>query len=295
MGIIARISHTIRVRVNSLLDKTDDPTKTLDYSYEQYRNNLQDVKDGLTKVTTQKKRLEIKKQDLEKSIDKHNKQARQAVKQGREDLAERALQKKKTKMEQVESLEGDIQKLQRNIDDMVETKNELESKIEQFRTEKETMKARYEAAQATEAVNEAMTGIGDEGEVGDAIDRIEEEIEDKEARSEAINELREEGELEGVLGDESQIDEELNELTKESAVANELEAIKAEVNGEEIEQEPEQEEPELETEMEVDVESETETETVTDELADLEDDDVDGSHDVTDELENLKDEENAEA
>jgi len=58
MGILARLlRHPLKL--NALLNRTEDPTESLDYSYEQMRDELQDVKQGIADLTTQKKRLEI--------------------------------------------------------------------------------------------------------------------------------------------------------------------------------------------------------------------------------------------
>jgi len=59
MGILSRASYVIRSKLNALLNRTEDPTESLDYSYEQMRDELQDVKQGIADLTTQKKRLEI--------------------------------------------------------------------------------------------------------------------------------------------------------------------------------------------------------------------------------------------
>jgi len=65
MGILSRASYVIRSRLNSVLDSAEDPSEQLDYSYEQLRDQLQDVKGGIADLTTQKKRLEIQKRRLE--------------------------------------------------------------------------------------------------------------------------------------------------------------------------------------------------------------------------------------
>ena len=108
MGILSRASYVIRSKVNSLLNRAEDPTESLDYSYEQMRDELQDVKQGIADLTTQKKRLEIQQRKLEENVEKHNRQAREAVQQDRDDLARKALEKKKSKMAQIEELEGQI-------------------------------------------------------------------------------------------------------------------------------------------------------------------------------------------
>ena len=202
MGILSRLSYQIKSSVNSLLNRTSNPKQQLDYSYEQMRDELQDVKKGIADLTTQKKRLQKKRDNLQENVEKHNKQAREAVRQDRDDLAERALEKKQAKLNQ----------------------------IEEFRTKKETMKARYDAAEAETKVAEALTGAGDEMEdVSRSIERAEQQTEDMEARADALDELQETGALDSALDDGDQIDQELEELTTNSQVESELSTLKSEV------------------------------------------------------------------
>jgi phage shock protein A len=136
------------------------------------------------------------------------------------------------------------------------------------------MKARYEAAEASSTVSEAMTATGEEFEdVGRAIERAEERTEDMEARAAAMDELHESGAFDDVLSDEDDIDRELEQLETDSGVEAELETLKSEVG--EGESEPEAE-PDAEPEV--------------DDGADLEAED---REDVEAELAELRDEENA--
>ena len=268
MGILSRASYIIKSKLNSVLNRAEDPTETLDYSYEQLRDEEQKVKDGITDLTEQKKRLEIQRDNLQEEVEHHNEQAREAVKQDRDDLAERALTKKKGKMSQIEDLNAQISDLQRQQDALVEKKNELQTRIEEFRTKKETMKAKHEAAEASVRVGEAMTGAGDEfSDVNRAIERAEENTKDMEARSAAMTELQETGALEGALDDEDSIDKELNEMHTDSEVAAELETLKEETgvdtgsdNGEATDnvESVSETDPEPATEMETDSEGSVE-------------------------------------
>ena len=65
MGILSRASYVIRSKINAVLNRAEDPSETLDYSYERLRDELQDVKKGIADLTTQKKRLEIQKRRLD--------------------------------------------------------------------------------------------------------------------------------------------------------------------------------------------------------------------------------------
>jgi len=229
MGILSRASYVIRSKLNAIVSSQEDPSETLDYSYEKMRDELQDVKQGIADLTTQKKRLEIQKRRLAENVEKHNEQAREAVNAGRDDLARRALEKKKQKMTQIEDLEGQIADLQSTQDRLVEKKDELQERIERFRTEKETMKARYEAAEASARVSEAMSGVGDEmEETARAIERARDRTDEMEARAEAMDELQETGAFDDALSDEDDLDRELRELRSDSEVEAELETLKTE-------------------------------------------------------------------
>ncbi|WP_254831855.1 PspA/IM30 family protein [Haloglomus salinum] len=229
MGILSRASYVIRSKLNAIVSSQEDPSETLDYSYEKMRDELQDVKQGIADLTTQKKRLEIQKRRLAENVEKHNEQAREAVNAGRDDLARRALEKKKQKMTQIEDLEGQIADLQNTQDRLVEKKDELQERIERFRTEKETMKARYEAAEASARVSEAMSGVGDEmEETARAIERARDRTDEMEARAEAMDELQETGAFDDALSDEDELDRELREMRSDSEVEAELETLKAE-------------------------------------------------------------------
>ncbi len=233
MGILSRASYVLRSKFNALLNRAEDPRETLDYSYEQLRDQLQNVRQGIAELTTQKKRLEIQQRRLEENVSKHNDQAREAIRQDREDLARRALEKKHQKMGQIEELEAQIADLESKQDDLLEKKDDLKGRIQSFRTRKETMKARYEAAEASTRVSEAMTGAGEEmSEIDRTIERAAERTRDMEARSAALDELQERGALTGMEGGD-ELDRELEALHIESTVEGELETIKEEMDVEE--------------------------------------------------------------
>ena len=59
-------------------DRAENPTETLDYSYEQMLQQLQNVKRGVADVVTAKKRLELQTQSIEQNVVKLETQARQA-------------------------------------------------------------------------------------------------------------------------------------------------------------------------------------------------------------------------
>src|SRR5256885_10511210 len=93
-GLWSRTTTVVKAKYSKLLNRAENPTETLDYSYEQMLQQLQNVKRGTADVVTSKKRLELQQQKLEQNVVKLETQARQAVAANPEDLPRQALQRK---------------------------------------------------------------------------------------------------------------------------------------------------------------------------------------------------------
>ena len=126
---------------------------------------------------------------------------------------------------------GKIAQLQTEQDKLVLAEQRLTSKVESFRTRKETIKAQYTAAEAQTKIGEAVTGVSEEmADVGMAIERAENKTETMRARAGAIDELIESGALTDLTGDgRDDIDRELEALTASSGVEAELAKMKTEL------------------------------------------------------------------
>jgi phage shock protein A len=229
-GLWSRFTLIFKSKASRALDRAENPTETLDYSYEQMLEQLQNVKRGVADVVTAKKRLELQTQTIEQNVVKLETQARQAVAAGRDDLAKEALQRKAAAQQQLQGLDGQVQQLQTQQDQLVSAQQSLESRIESFRSEKEVIKAQYSAAQAQVKIGEAATGIG-KGmqDTGMAIQRAREKTEQLQARAGAIEELTAAGTLQELGDSRDSLDRELAQITAQGQVDDELAKLKAEV------------------------------------------------------------------
>jgi phage shock protein A len=228
---MSRASTIIRAKFSKLLDRAEDPTETLDYSYEKQLELLQNVKRGIADVVTAKKRLQLQTKQLEQSMVKLEEQARQALAAGREDLARAALERKSAVQQQLQGLDGQIAQLEDQQEKLVAREKQLQAKIESFRSEKEVIKAQYSAAEAQVRIGEAATGIGEQmADTGLAIQRARDKTEQMQARAGAIDELTAAGTLTDFTGGgQTELDRELAELASQSQVNSELDAMKAEL------------------------------------------------------------------
>jgi phage shock protein A len=225
-------------KVSKALDRAEDPTETLDYSYEQQVTLLQNIKRGIADVVTAKKRLQMQQTTLEQSVVKLETQARQAVGAGREDLARQALERKSGVQQQLQGLDTQVQQLEEQQAKLSANEKELSARIESFRSQKEVMKAQYSAAEAQVRIGEAATGIGGKmADAGAAIERARTKTEEMQARAGAMDELIASGTLEDFTSDQTQLDRELAQMASQSQVESELAQLKQEVSpGEEQKQ-----------------------------------------------------------
>jgi phage shock protein A len=229
-GLMSRASTIVKAKFSKLLDRAEDPTETLDYSYEKQLELLQNVKRGVADVVTAKKRLELQTTQLEQSVVKLETQARQAVGAGREDLARQALERKAAVQQQLQGLDEQAKQLAAQQDKLVASQQQLQTKIEAFRSQKEVIKAQYSAAEAQVRIGEAATGIGEQmADTGLAIQRAKDKTEQMQARASAIEELTTSGALEDFTSDQTQLDRELAQLSSSTQVDQELAQLKAEL------------------------------------------------------------------
>ena len=230
-GLLSRAATVIKAKLSKLLDRAEDPTETLDYSYEQQLRLLQDVKRGVVDVTTSKKRLKMQTAQLEQNLVKLETQARDALAAGREDLARQALERKALVQQQLQDLDQQVGQLEQQQEKLVVSEKQLQAKIEAFRSQKEVIKAQYSAAEAQVRIGEAATGIGEQmADTGLAIERARDKTEQMQARASAVDELIEAGTLEDfTAGDQTQLDRELAAISADREVDAELEKLRAEV------------------------------------------------------------------
>ena len=232
-GLAGRMSTVIKAKVSKMLDRAEDPAETLDYGYNKQLELLQNVKKGIADVVTSKKRIQMQAQKHEQSIVKLDTQARQALAQGREDLARTALERKTGLQSELQSLDTQVKELEAQQEALTANEQKLRQKIEQFRTKKEVIKAQYSAAEAQVRISEAANGVGEEmADLGLAIQRAEDKTETMRARASAVEELEKAGTFDDLsqLGTgQDDIDRQLHELTSGSQVDDELSKMKAEL------------------------------------------------------------------
>jgi phage shock protein A len=230
MTLFQRAHDILAAKTNKALDAAEKPDEMLDLSYEQMLDHLTKVRQALVTVAASRKRIELQEQQLQHSADHLQEQAKAALGLGKEDLAREALQRKAAAQAQIQDLESQHEQLNEQQEKLEQTLSALQERVNQFRTQKEVLKAQYTAASASASINESVTGISTTlGDSGAALDRAQDKIETMQARAGALDELLQSGVLEDVGGGTDDIQKELDEAGSSADVDRELAALKTQL------------------------------------------------------------------
>ncbi len=230
MGIFQRAHDIVQAKTNKALDAAEKPDEMLDLSYEKMLEQITQVRRALVDLAASKKRLELQEEQFQHTIDHLQDQAKQALQANREDLAKEALSRKAAAQQQIDEMEPQRQQLDEEEKKLTTTLDALQKRVNDFRTQKETLKAQYTAAKAISTVDESAAGISKSfNDSGASLQRAQDKIATMQARSGALDELLESGVLEDVGGGTDDIQKELDQVGKDAQVDNELAALKAQL------------------------------------------------------------------
>jgi phage shock protein A len=230
MTLFQRAHDILSAKANKALDAAEKPDEMLDLSYEQMLDHITKVRQALVTIAASRKQIELQEAQLQHSVDHLQDQAKSALSLGKEDLAREALSRKSAAQAQIDGMETQHQQLTEEEDKLTATLQALQQRVNQFRTQKETLKAQYAAASATASVNESVAGISSTlGDSGAALQRAQDKIANMQARAGALDELLQSGVLEDVGGGGDDIQKELDEAGGSADVDRELAALKAQI------------------------------------------------------------------
>ncbi len=229
MSLWSRIRLVFKTGLSNAIDRAEDPRKVLDYAYNQQQELLITLRRGLVDVATAKEQLEHQARRLETRIPHLDDQARRAVAAGREDLARVALERKRLAMAEMDGLANQVAEVEADKQRLAGQERALQVRVEQFRTHREVVSARYTAADAEVRIKESLAGVsGELAALGMAVGRAEEKAERLQARAKAIDNLVELGSFPPAGGGDF-VEAELLRITVSGEIESELARIRSEV------------------------------------------------------------------
>lgn len=229
MGMWSRLKLIFSTKASSAMDRAEDPRQVLDYAYTQQQLLLVKLRQGLVEVATSKQQLERQSKKLEARVPQLEDQAKRALGAGRDDLARIALERKRSAVAELEGLSAQIAEVGAEEKRLAGQERSLQVRIEEFRTHRDVVSARYSASEAEVKVKEALSGVsGELAELGMAVGRAEEKADRLQSRAKALDSLVDIGALEPAGGGDY-VENELKRLTSGAEIDDELERLKAEI------------------------------------------------------------------
>lgn len=192
MGIFDRMGRVISSNFNSLLDKVDDPGKSIDLLLDKMQEEIRAARQEIVSAVASEKQLTVKVTELDAEVKKWEARAELALRRSDEDLARAALAQKQRLVGERDRAEA-LRAEQRAA--AAEMKNELprmEQKVKDFAARKSTIATQVQMARA----GSGAEGLGQSGSTSafDEFRRMEDQIEGVEAAVQAQREL------DGALG-----------------------------------------------------------------------------------------------
>ena len=188
MGFFDRVSRLFRANLNDLVSKAEDPVKILDQSVEDMQNDLIKLRQAVALAISSQKRLSNQADQSSKQVKTWYERAELALQKGEEDLAREALTRRKSFQESSTSLYGQLKAQEGQVEILKRSLVSLEGKIAEAKTKKDMLKARAQAAQAQQQLQNAVGNIGTNSAMA-AFDRMEDKVEALEASGQAAAEI----------------------------------------------------------------------------------------------------------
>lgn len=230
MGIFNRMGKVISSNVNSLIDKAEDPGKSIELLVDEMKDQVRAAKKELIDGIAAEKVLRKKVEEMDVEVDKWDKRAELAMRADDEKLAREALVQKKRVVGERDRAEALRAEQRAAVLSMKAELERMEAKAQEYEARKGTLTAQLKTARAGGSGAEGL-GAGKSGgtafdefrRMEDKIDHAHEEVAAHREVEEALNggdsDLAVEQkfrQLEGKEGGKGspQIDDELAQLKK---------------------------------------------------------------------------------
>ena len=214
MGIFTRFRDIISSNLNAMLDKAEDPEKLIRLMIREMEDTLVEIKTACAGVMAGSKKVKRQLEGLKEKANYWEEKAELAVKKARDDLAREALVEKRKFNRRIETLENDLAEHDLLIAQYQDDIRQLEDKLKSARDKQRMLVQRHIHAQRKRQVQEEMRRV-DSSETVMKFDELENRIERMEAEADLVN-----------YGRKTSLEEELERLSVDEEIENELRALK---------------------------------------------------------------------
>ena len=214
MGIFTRFRDIISSNINAMLDKAEDPEKMIRLMIREMEDTLVEIKTACAGVMAGNKKAQRQLAELQDRVRYWEEKAELAIKMGRDDLAREALIEKRKFTGRTESLESELSENDLLIEQYQNDIRQLEEKLKSARDKQRLLVQRHIHAQRKMQAQKEIQRI-DSTESIMKFEELENRIERMEVEAEMVN-----------YGKKTSLEEELERLSVDEDIENELRALK---------------------------------------------------------------------
>jgi phage shock protein A len=226
MALLERVSILLRANVNDMIDKAEDPEKTLRQLLLDMENQLLQVKTQVAIAIADQHLLEKKKKEHDEATDAWRRKAALAVAKGHDDLARAALDRSLSHAQLAEGFSQQIDDQRTEAEIMRSNYGKLQQKLKETEARAEILIAQNRRARAVgraNAAHAASTG----GHLTRSLQKMRLKVLTDEANNSASRLLLEDGDAHS--GTDS-LDDRFRKLEREDQIEALLKQIKAGVD-----------------------------------------------------------------
>jgi phage shock protein A len=215
MNLLERVLTLLRANLNTVVEKADDPEKVLQQLRLDMRNQLVQVKTQVATAIAESHRLQKRSQEKKAEAETWLKKAEQAIQQGHEDVARRALTSYNDLNKQVQRYQQSLKEQEQFVSTMRGALRQLEAKYAEVETTLDLLATRKRRALIQQRAFEALNKAGKSPEKEHA-DKARDAVLDAEARAQALADLH-----------ARDLNSQLDQLSEEQIIEQQLNALKA--------------------------------------------------------------------
>ena len=227
MGIFSRLADIINANLNAVLDRAEDPEKMIRQMIHEMEDTLVEVRSNAARMIADRKGLERRRGRLGEAQAEWTRKAELALSKDRDDLARAALVEKAKLADDLRALDDELTHLDESLTKYEQDIGKLEVKLREAKTKQKVIVARQTTAASRLKVRRQVH----DRRIDDAFVKFEQmerrvDAAEGEVESYDLGGARRGGEPARTLA------EEIDDLAADSAVEEELAALKARVGTE---------------------------------------------------------------
>jgi len=215
MNLLERVLTLLRVNLNTMAEKADDPEKVMRQLQIDMRNQLMQVKTQVATAISESRKLQSRAKEKRAEADVWHKKAELAIQQNNDAAARSALSRYNEIIRQAQRYKQQQQEQEQLVSTMKGVLQQLEAKISEVETTIELLATRKRNALLQQRVFDALKKtdeIKDSRQAGRAYDSVM----DSEARAQAMADIH-----------QHDLDVQLEQLSQEQLLEQQLNALKA--------------------------------------------------------------------